>query len=53
MLLGTNTDLFNQLIPKARNSECQNLPFPLQIKPLAKSRLKLKFANFYFLHPRH
>ena len=26
-----NTDLFNPLVPKAHNSECQNLPFPLQI----------------------
>ena len=34
MLQADNTDLFNPLVPKARNSECQNLPFPLQIKPV-------------------
>ena len=34
MLQAPNTDLFNQLVPKAYNGECQNLPFPLQIKPL-------------------
>ena len=26
-------DLFKTLLPKAHNSECQNLPFPLQINP--------------------
>ena len=31
MLQGANTD-FNPLIIKAHNSECHNLPFPLQIK---------------------
>ena len=31
MLQTTNTD-FNQLVPKAHNSECQNLLFSLQIK---------------------
>ena len=34
MLQGANTDLFNPLVPKTHNSECQNLPFPLQIKAL-------------------
>ena len=34
MLKAANTDLFNQLFPKAPNSECQNLQFPLQIKPV-------------------
>ena len=33
MLQGANTDLFNPLVPKAHNSECQNL-FPLLIKPV-------------------
>ena len=33
MLKGANTDLFNPLVPKAHNSECQNLLFPLQINP--------------------
>ena len=32
MLQGANTDLFDPLVPK--DSECQNLPFPLQIKPV-------------------
>ena len=32
-----NTDLFNPLGPKAYNSECQNLPIPLQIKPVKVS----------------
>ena len=32
MLQAANTDLFNPLIAKAHNSECQDLPFPLQIK---------------------
>ena len=35
MLQAANTDLFNPLAPnKAHNSECQNPPFPLQIKPV-------------------
>ena len=33
MLQAANTDLFNPLVPKAHNSECQNLLFHLQIKP--------------------
>ena len=36
-LQAANTDLFNPLIPKAHNSECQNLPFPLQIKAVKVS----------------
>ena len=32
MLQAANTDLFNPLVPKAHNSEYQNLLFPLQIK---------------------
>ena len=24
---GANTELFNPLVPKAHNNECQNLPF--------------------------
>ena len=27
MLQGVNTGIFNLLVPKAHNSECQNLPF--------------------------
>ena len=34
MLQAANTDLFNPLVPKARNSECQNILFTLQIKPI-------------------
>ena len=37
MLQGANTDLFNPLVPKAHNSKCQNLRFPLQIKPVKTS----------------
>ena len=51
MLQAANIDLFNPLVPKAHNSECQNLPFPLQIKPVNVSQSYL--AHFYFLHPRH
>ena len=40
MLQGDNTDLFNTLIPTPHNSECSNLLFSLQTKPL-KSQLKL------------
>ena len=32
MLQTANIGLFNPLAPKAHNSECQNLPFPLQMK---------------------
>ena len=32
MLQVAITDRFNPLVPKGHNSECQNLPFPLQIK---------------------
>ena len=32
MLQAANTDLFNPLVPKVHNSECQNLSFPLPIK---------------------
>ena len=33
MLQAANTDLFNPLVPKTHNSECQNLIFPLHINP--------------------
>ena len=32
-----NTDLFNPLVPKAHNSESQNLPIPLQNNPVRVS----------------
>ena len=34
MLQSASTDLFNPLVPKAHTSGCQNLIFPLQIKPV-------------------
>ena len=37
MLQAANTDLFNPLVAKAHNSECQNLPFTLQIRPVKVS----------------
>ena len=49
MLQAPNTDLFNPLVPKAHRTECQNLPFPLQINPV-KVNLKLIFG---FFHPQH
>ena len=47
MLQAANNERFNPLVPKARNSDCQNLPFPLQIRPIKLS--SSKFPNFYFL----
>ena len=37
MLQAANADLFNPLVLKAHNSKCQNLLFPLQIKPVKVS----------------
>ena len=37
MLQAANTDLFNPPVPKAHNSECQNILFSLQIKQLKVS----------------
>ena len=37
MLSTANTDLFNRLVNKAHNSECQNLLFPVIIKPVKVS----------------
>ena len=48
MLRAANT-LFNPLVPKALNSECQNILFPLQIKPV-KVILKL-IGIFLFFEP--
>ena len=47
MLQAANTDLFNPLVPKAHNSECQNLVFSLQIEPV-KVNLKLNWRIFIF-----
>ena len=45
MLQAANTDLFNPLVNKAHNSECQNITFPLQIKPV-KVNSKLNWWIF-------
>ena len=37
LLQAANIKLFNPLIHKAHNSDCQNLQFPLKIKPGQKS----------------
>ena len=52
MLQAANTDLFSPLLPKAHDSECQNLLFPLRIKPV-KVNLKLINGFLFFVHPRH
>ena len=39
MLQAANTDHFDTLFPKAHNSECQNILFPLQIKPVSQLKL--------------
>ena len=41
MLHKGSTEIQNPLVPKAHNGECQNLLFPLQIKPVYKIQLKL------------
>ena len=37
MLQAANTDIFNQLVQQAHNSDCQNLPLRLQIEPMKVS----------------
>ena len=49
MLQGAKTDLFDPLVTKAHNSECQNLVFPLKIKPV-KVNLEL-IGGFLFFAP--
>ena len=51
MLQGASTDFNNPLVPKAYNSECQNLLFPLPIMVVKVSYSQ--FVDFYFLHPWH
>ena len=51
MVQAANTDLFNPLVPQTQTRECQNLPFPLQIRQ-SKARLK-QVGGFSFLAPRH
>ena len=46
MLQAANTDLFNPLVPKAHNSECENLLFPLQINQ--KKSVKASLRIFIF-----
>ena len=46
MLQAANADVLNPLVTKPHNSECQNLQFPLQIKP-RKWQLKI-VCGFYF-----
>ena len=50
MQQAANTGFFNPLVPKAHHNECQNLPFPLQIKPVKVNLNKVKLRIF-FLHP--
>ena len=47
MLQAANTDFFNPVVPKAHNCGCQNLLFPLQIKPV-KINLKFNWRIFIF-----
>ena len=48
MLQAANTDLFNPLVPKAHNSEGQNLSFLYTLR----SQVKL-IGRYLFFHPRH
>ena len=48
MIQGANTDLFNLLVPKAHNSERQDILFLLQIKPVKVIYL---IDRFYFFGP--
>ena len=48
MLQRANTNLFNPLVPKAHNNECQNLLFPLQIKSVIAI-----IGGFLFFDLRH
>ena len=50
MLQAANTDLFNPLVPRAHNSECQNQSFPLQTKA-SQSQLKLIGGFLLFFSP--
>ena len=49
MLQGAIIDLINPLVSIAHNSECQSVPFPLQIKPVKVSFSQL--ADMYFFAP--
>ena len=45
MLQAANTDPYDPFVPKAHNTECQNLQLPLQIKA--------SLLILLFLHPQH
>ena len=47
MSQGAKTYLFNPLVLKANNSECQNQPFPLQIKPIKSFKASWRIIIFY------
>ena len=47
MLQAANTDFLSPLVTKALNSECQNLLFPLQIKPV-KVKVKVSLQIYIF-----
>ena len=49
MLEAAKTELFNPLVPKAQNTECQNLLFLLQIKPV--SQLVKSICGLLFFAP--
>ena len=49
MLQAANTNLFNPLVLKVHNSECQTLPFSVQIKP-GKSQLVVVGGFLFFRH---
>ena len=47
MLQAANADILAHSLAKAHNSECQNLLFPVQVKPV-KVNLKLNWQIFIF-----
>ena len=46
MLQAANTDLFSLFIHETLNSECQNLLFPLQSKPVKSVKASLQIFTF-------
>ena len=46
MLQAANSDLFNPLVPIAHNSYCQNILFPVQIKPVKSVKASLLIFTF-------
>ena len=45
MLQAANSDIFNSLVPKAHNSECQNLLSPSQINRVKVSKQSKSFRS--------